>query len=744
MKRIISCVLTAIMLFAALTSAMAERNNEEDIMSLLSELNIMVGDDDGNLRLDDYVSRAEFAKVAVASSKSKNTIAEGIKISPFKDVTYRHWSAPYVRAAVSAGIVEGYIDATFKPDNTVSYEEALTMMLKVLGYTDEDFGYSWPYGQIGLANNLEITKNMDAKQGEALTRRQVAHLLYNSLTAKMKDSQSKLITVFECEVIEGVTIIASHNEDSSISTNKILTTSGTYEISNNFNSDYVGRKGDIFIKNGDDFVAFAPDYDTSGGLEKYVIYSQLTNTVIGYRDGSFEQIDISDGTDCYKDSMKTTYAAVKNEMSMGDILYVKKNGTSVDYITYEKGNMEGPIRVTSSNWISNFDTNGSTAVMRGGIKAAASEIRTDDIIYYSKDLNMVFAYTDKVTGVYEKASPTKDAPTSVTISGREYKVESVEAFNDLSSSGGFKYGDTVTVLLGRDGDIAGVAGGSTAVNSTQYGFVIETGKKDFTNPDSTVYSSYYAKVVTPDGTVNEYATTSDYKSQKCAVSRVTFKDGKASLTRQKSDNNTLSGKVDASKNKLGSYTLADDVQILDTLGTSDDDTARYCRIYPQRIDGVTISASKVRYYSKNTEGEIDKLILSDVTGDCYDYGVILKADSVTGSYTIDIDGAQNTYMTYFHSSARGPHRLIADASGIESMQALTAYSSSISDISMTEAVIENETYLLSDKVVAYKRIDSSTYMKIPLGDLINGGYKMSAYYDKAQTAGGRIRIIVAE
>ena len=110
---------------------LADWNNDEDIMSLLSELNIMVGDDDGNLRLDDNVSRAEFAKIAVASSSYKDTVATGLKVSPFKDVTYTHWSAPYIKAAVSAGIAEGYVDSTFRPDNTVSYEEALTMVLKV-------------------------------------------------------------------------------------------------------------------------------------------------------------------------------------------------------------------------------------------------------------------------------------------------------------------------------------------------------------------------------------------------------------------------------------------------------------------------------------------------------------------------------------------------------------------------------------------------------------------------------------
>ena len=62
-------------------------------------------------------------------------------------------------------------------------------------------------------------------------------------------------------------------------------------------------------------------------------------------------------------------------MAMGDILYVKMDGSNVDYVSYEKGNMEGPVKVTNSNWIANFDTNGSTTVMRSGNKVDASEIQ---------------------------------------------------------------------------------------------------------------------------------------------------------------------------------------------------------------------------------------------------------------------------------------------------------------------------------------------------------------------------------
>ena len=79
MKKIISFVLAAAMSLSTLP-ALADWNNDEDIMSLLSELNIMVGDDDGNLRLDDNVSRAEFAKIAVASSSYSS--------NRFKSITF--------------------------------------------------------------------------------------------------------------------------------------------------------------------------------------------------------------------------------------------------------------------------------------------------------------------------------------------------------------------------------------------------------------------------------------------------------------------------------------------------------------------------------------------------------------------------------------------------------------------------------------------------------------------------------
>ena len=231
MKKILGALLTVCMLAMTVViptyAAEATWERDEDITALLSALDIMVGDDNGDFMLESPVTRAQMAKIAVASSSYKNTVALGIQFSPFSDVRGTYWGAPYIRAAVSAGIVEGYIDGTFRPDGQVTLEEAVTMMLRVLGYTADDFGASYPYGQIGMANSLKMTEGINAVIGDALTRREVARLVCNTLQAKSKTTNQDLIAIHDCIIMEDVTIIASSVDDNTLADNEISTSSGT-------------------------------------------------------------------------------------------------------------------------------------------------------------------------------------------------------------------------------------------------------------------------------------------------------------------------------------------------------------------------------------------------------------------------------------------------------------------------------------------------------------------------------------
>lgn len=742
MKKLLSAVLAAAMLviLSAITAAADSSSwNDDDIMPLLDSLGIMNGDGNGNYFLDSYVSREEMAKIAVNSSSFKDETAVGMKVSPFKDIDSSRWSAPYILNGTQNGLFNGYLDGTFKPFDMVTYEEAVTMMLKVLGYTDDNFGVSYPYGQVNLAKNIDLTDNVDSDYGCWLTRRQVARLVYNALDINPVSSNTALISNFDSIFVEDA-VLLSNEADGRIYV-KSDTGSGKYNTFDGFNYDYIGMQGDAVIRNGKDLLCFVPD---NSSMDKYVIYSLLNSSVIGYSNGAMTQIDVKDDTICYKNTSAYSYSQIKPGLEMGDVLKVKYDSAgSVDYIIYEEGNMEGPTKVTSTDMVSSYIRDSSTQVMRDGNKASSADVQVNDVIYYSADLNMVLAYSAKATGIYESALPSREQPNTVTISGKEYAVEGVQAFNDLSSSGPFRYGDTITVILGKDGDIAGVVTASSAESSTKYGFVVSAGKKNFSNNDGTTYSSNYVDIIAADGNSYEYTTSNDCSGYINSVVKASFANGTTSITTVSSFSGGISGKIDADNLTIGSDKIAADCKILDTVGFYTTDTPLYKPIYLQRLDGINLDAKKVRYYSKNSKDEITEMILWDVTGDCYSYGIITGGSNET-QYTVDIDGS--SYNTVYSSGAyvRVPCKAYMKGGSLELKGSLTAYNSSVSNLTQSLAKIGGTDYLLSDKVIVYLTKDGLTYNKISINDAVSGDYSYTAYYDKKESEGGRIRVIIAK
>lgn len=87
------------------------------------------------------------------------------------------------------GWLSGYLDGSYKPENTVTLEEAATGVLKLLGYTAEDLSGSYPYAQLALYQSLGLDANITATQGSTMTRRNMMYLFYNLLNAETKDGQ---------------------------------------------------------------------------------------------------------------------------------------------------------------------------------------------------------------------------------------------------------------------------------------------------------------------------------------------------------------------------------------------------------------------------------------------------------------------------------------------------------------------------------------------------------------------------
>lgn len=750
MKKVIGIVLSIILIFS-LCSFTVSAEESSNRYSILKTLEIMVGDANGEMRFEDTITRAEFTKVATMVSSYRNSIAQNQKTSPFYDVPYKHWAVGYIRAGVDNGIITGYPDSTFKPDNDVLYEEALTILLKILGYGGgSDFQGSYPYSQYSLANSIDLTDGIDAELGDFLTRRQVADLLLNALDTNIKNSSYTLYSNFNVQKIEETIILATSKEDLSVPINKVLTTNGTFKYDINIDN-LIGSKGNIYVENGDTIILFENDNSVSE-TEKYVVYSTLTDGVIIYKNGSFEQVDIDDNTITYYNNKQSVFSTVKNSIKMGDTItiYTSEN-EEIDYINISKGDLKGPFVFTQQAWFDYKIGNPEDyLILKDGNIIDYLDVEDYDVYYYSTELGIIMVYNTKVTGVYNNAIPNQEVPVSIEISGKTYEIESAEAFKVLSSTGKFKYGDTITVLLGKDKDIAGVIS-SDKVDSQNVGYLIDAGIKNYTTENNKEQSKYYVTIVTPNGDSVEYKSRTDYSNYKNSIVEITFKEDLASLTKVREGNKkNVSGTFNAESMFLGDYIVSKNVDIID-IGTTDNyKTALYVSVTPQRLDGVRLSSSSILYYELNEKNVITKLILHNVTGDYYSYGVVTKVNKnhemMMGSYTYNIDGSDriHTSQNSVLGVSTGPAKIIYNGNTISSMTNLSKPSGKIEEINNTFVTVNGSHYLLDDNVKIFYRNYNWDYMLITMEDLLEDEeYSIvGVYYDKTITSGGRIRVVL--
>ena len=270
------------------------------------------------------------------------------------------------------------------------------------------------------------------------------------------------------------------------------------------------------------------------------------------------------------------------------------------------------------------------SVYRNDKASASAELNKYDVYYYSESLQTVWIYTRRAAGRITAVSPSASAPTALTVAGSTYTLGSSAVASKISSLNGGGVGEVVTLLLGMDNEVADVITGEEA-DSVFYGVVqtatrslVEDNGADVLQKISVMCTDGITRTVNIDKSLN-------YPTGWLVEISVTPEGEQVTAIASKS----VSGTINDTATALGDYALADDVQILDTTSEGLAGTVR-----PGRIAGTELNALTVRYYTLNEQGQIDRLILNDVTGDLWKYGVLddvknlaVNAGSILGGLT---------------------------------------------------------------------------------------------------------------
>ena len=270
------------------------------------------------------------------------------------------------------------------------------------------------------------------------------------------------------------------------------------------------------------------------------------------------------------------------------------------------------------------------SVYRNDKTSASAELNKYDVYYYSESLQTVWIYTRRAAGRITAVSPSASAPTALTVAGSNYTLGSAAVASKISSLNGSGVGEVVTLLLGMDNEVADVITGEEA-DSVFYGVVqtatrslVEDNGADVLQKISVMCTDGITRTVNIDKSLN-------YPTGWLVEISVTPEGEQVTAIESKS----VSGTINDTATALGDYALADDVQILDTTSEGLAGTVR-----PSRIAGTKLNGLTVRYYTLNEQGQIDRLILNDVTGDLWKYGVLddvknlaVNASSILGTLT---------------------------------------------------------------------------------------------------------------
>ncbi|MEA4932849.1 MAG: S-layer homology domain-containing protein, partial [Lawsonibacter sp.] len=728
----LAAVLATVLVFALAVPVGASNSSFGDVPDSTTAVNAEVlrlmgvvdGTGGNQFQPGSNLTRAQFCTMVVKFMQKGDLVPMNATRTIFSDVTARHWGLGYINLAASLTVkdgekevplISGVGNGKFEPDARITLGQAATILIRVLGYSSEQAGAVWPQSYMNLAKSIGLTDGVSAGTYDNITRAQAAQLFVNALTCKTGAGQAyykSLGTATENVVLLAVDVDA---EDGSTG-GAVRTSGGTYlPKTEDVNPTALqGRRGALVTNDKQEIVTFVPDDSTSTTV---TLSEAAQPTYVKGSNGT--QYAISSSTVVYtadKTEGDTYVNAYSSLQSGSQITMFSERGKVV--AVYAGGSMAtsdaGAVVVTGSASAATFYklTGGATnfTIQKNRQTISLSDIKPYDVVTYDSLSNTLIVSDLRLTCVMEDVSPSAKTPETITTLGKTFDV--LESAWDTTKD--FSVGTPVSLLLTADGKVAGVATPTNATHSTAIGMVSDSG----------------AEVFLPNGgTLSLKGTV--YNADKLKDRLVTLSSGsKGVISVSSLPSKTASGVFDVDGMKLGGYTVTAGVKVYEQVNDG-----AMVQVALGGLGGGDISGERVATYHLNTSDMVDYIVLENVTGNAYQYGMI-AADIKTvyiDTGTVDKNGEPIyrekktdiwklvrsntiTFATSGYSGTNGEFIGVAVGTGtvIRSVINLTEVKNvSPSDFFQSQGInyvtVGGKTYQVSDSVECYRNISSNKF-----------------------------------
>lgn len=757
-----------------------------DAAEMLRLLGVVDGTGGTSFKPNGTLTRAEFCKMTVEIMGRGDEEPAQRSRTIFTDVGPTYWARGYVNLAssitigggtgedASAGtrLIMGVGDGTFQPNRAITYGEAVTILMRVLGYSDGDVatGTNWYDGYVGLGQSSGLADGLTISGGDNITRGQAAILFYNLLFTESKGGDQIYLTTLGGSLENNAIILSTNATADDGTTGSVLTTSGTYKTDRaTFDETLNGTRGQLVLDKEKKLLAVLPE-EGSTLRSVTVMGTPEANAIPVLGD---ETISVTLQTPVYKSDSQSadTYENVWTSLRSGTPLKLCFNGSGqLDYIYMSAGGAvvsDDNVLVAknkpsgTSNPFASLSDGKTPQIFKNGIPADLTDLRQYDVGTYDAGSNTLFVSDLKLTGLYENAYPNSNAPSTVTVMGAEFSVLP-SAIPDLAQ---FKVGDRMTLLLTTTGQVAGAVSTDVAKSNAVGVAKVTAGGE---GSDGT------AEITLLDGLITLKGSTTG--SEKLNGYLVTVSSGRRGyLTLSRVNGKGASGILNLTTGRVGTKALSEGARFFEQVGNGE-----LVEIERSDITVDTVPANKITYVGYDWAGRVDKLVLDDVTGDRYDYGMIYyrpagpqdvedAADTgkvpqtyQNGEIRVTNGSGQQSYVVGSVEGAKsgryggiagsldtlnGKHRLagyvpLTSADGIRRSQIDT----STMVLTTNEMVlpISSQVQIYSEATGGWYTVSKDASAKDNLERALAFSNDMTVYYDRTPGEGGKVRIIVLE